>query len=807
MADFVVLATADWDHPLWTNKQHTAKALVEIGHRVLYVESLGIRPPRVDAADRTRILRRLRRMVQLPRQRQERLWVWSPPVLPGGHSGLGLRLNQLLLKGGLRCACRWLGFRDAILWTYNPLTKLYLDPGEFAGSVYHCVDRIQDQPGMPVAKIEANERHLSEAVDVVFATSPELQRHHQQWNPHTLLFGNVADHEHFSRARRCNEGDRPLPCPAAMGSLSRPRLLFMGAIDAYKLDLTLLLRIAQRHPEWNVVLIGPVGECDPSTDVAALADCSNVSLIGPVPYANLPVWLAHADLALLPLQLNGYTRHMFPMKFFEYLSAGLPVVATAIPSLEAHGDVAWLCAPEVDAFEQAIAGALSGQGPSLQHRLERAATQTYAARTDSMLRVLHQHGVLQMVGASSEVAQRSQRFPTVAFYIDSLKLGGAERVTLTWASWLQQLGWDVVVLTRKPATWDFYPIPAGVRRAVEPADPVWMRWLGPCPFPLRVMRLQRWLHRQKVTLTFGVTSLPAIKLLWASRLAAVPCVVSERNDPASKRIGLLWAVLRRLSYPWAALHLVQTKAAGSWLEHHLGVKSQLLLPNPVQWPLPRFAPCLDPQRWLAEAGTSSNDPVVLAVGTKSHQKGFDRLVRWWIPLALRDPLLQLVIVGIDQQPYHGCDQLGDLQALLEQHPELLDRLHFPGRVGNMHDWYARCQLFVLSSRYEGFPNVLLEAMAAGCCCVAADCSHGPADLITDGENGRLIADDAPDAEWVRCLEGLLSHPEERTRLAKQALAVRERYAPSRLRDSLITALRRVDAPVPTEVLAEGMLDD
>ena len=75
MADFVVLATADWDHPLWTNKQHTALALAAAGHRVLYVESLGIRLPRIAAADSARIFRRLRRLLQLPRKREERLWV------------------------------------------------------------------------------------------------------------------------------------------------------------------------------------------------------------------------------------------------------------------------------------------------------------------------------------------------------------------------------------------------------------------------------------------------------------------------------------------------------------------------------------------------------------------------------------------------------------------------------------------------------------------------------------------------------------------------------------------------------------
>ena len=114
------------------------------------------------ASDRTRIVRRLRRMLQLPRQRRERLWVWSPPVLPGGHSGRALCFNRRLLQAGLELVCRWLGFTNPILWTYNPLTSLYLDPEGFAGSVYHCVDRIQDQPGMPVARIEASEAGVVE---------------------------------------------------------------------------------------------------------------------------------------------------------------------------------------------------------------------------------------------------------------------------------------------------------------------------------------------------------------------------------------------------------------------------------------------------------------------------------------------------------------------------------------------------------------------------------------------------------------------------------------------------------------------
>ena len=114
---------------------------------------------------------------------------------------------------------------------------------------------------------------------------------------------------------------------------------------------------------------------------------------------------------------------------------------------------------------------------------------------------------------------------------------------------------------------------------VEPADGpgciAWVLWRfrsGVC--------LQRWLDAQNVGLAIGVTSLPAIKLLLATRLIGVPCVVSERNFPPSKRIGRIWSELRRLSYPWASLHLVQTQAVGEWMKTHLRLIGSCCFPIP-----------------------------------------------------------------------------------------------------------------------------------------------------------------------------------------------------------------------------------
>lgn len=389
MADFLLLSTADWDHPLWTNKQHVAISLAAAGHRVLYVDSLGLRPPRSGRADRQRILRRLWRGLRPPRRVRPRLWVLSPLVLPGGTSGPRLLLNRLLLALWLGAAQLMLGFRRPILWTYNPLTLEFL-PGYRGRIVYHCVDRIQAQPQMPAARIEAAEHGLCRRADVVFTTAPELQRMLAPLNPHTFFYGNVADYDHFSTAHRAGG---LLPPPKLL-ALPSPRIGFMGAIDGYKLDLPMLTALAQATPSWSYALIGPVAHGDPGTDVSALMALPNVHFFGAQAYADLPALLAGLDVALLPLQINDYTRHMFPMKFFEYLAAGRAVVATAIPSLRPFASVALLCPPDANAFQQAINRALAGEAPPLQDRLEVARMHTYQTRTDRMLENLQRLALL-----------------------------------------------------------------------------------------------------------------------------------------------------------------------------------------------------------------------------------------------------------------------------------------------------------------------------------------------------------------------------------------------------------------------------
>ena len=381
-ADIVLLATADWSNPFWTNKQHVAVELARRGHRVLYVDSLGLRRPSASRQDFGRIARRVARGLSRPRQVRERLWVWSPLVMPLQHVTAVRLLNRGSLRLGLALWSRWLGLRHDLLWTYNPMTTELFPTAGFDTVVYHCVDDIGAQRGMPTREIDAAEADLLALADHCFVTAEDLLQTRRTQCASIHYFPNVADFDHFSRAL-----ERETVVPSDLEALPRPRVGFVGAITDQKLDLALLKTLAEAHPEYSIVLIGKIGEGDPWTDVEPLRGLPNVHLLGPKPYELLPAYLKGVDVALLPSVMNRYTRGMFPMKFFEYLAAGCPVVGTRLPALHAFRHVADLAGTPAE-FVAAVERAVRGDGPPRAARLAAAREHTYERRTTRMMQLV-----------------------------------------------------------------------------------------------------------------------------------------------------------------------------------------------------------------------------------------------------------------------------------------------------------------------------------------------------------------------------------------------------------------------------------
>ena len=384
--DILLLSTADWDHPFWTNKQHVAVALAKAGHRVVYLESLGLRQPTLARQDRGRLIKRLRRFFISPRLVTPRLWVVSPLVLPGIRSRFLTLINRFLLSLTLLYVYLRLGFNCDVLWTYSPATTSYLNPRRFKHSLYHCVDDIGAQPKMPTLALDRLEFRTAANVEHVVVTTVALQKKLQGLCSSLHLMPNVVDYEHFAESSKASLQH----AKKLMQDIPKPIIGFVGAISSYKIDFNLLADVADARPDCSFVMIGAIGEGDSDTDVSELQLRNNIFFLGPQSYQNIPACMAFFDVAILPSRLNTYTEAMFPMKFFEYFAAGLPVVAVPIPSLSPYRQLLFLCDGS-DAFIRGLDDALASLVDS-QARIRRkalAGENTYVKRTNSMLLLLN----------------------------------------------------------------------------------------------------------------------------------------------------------------------------------------------------------------------------------------------------------------------------------------------------------------------------------------------------------------------------------------------------------------------------------
>lgn len=319
----LILANAEWDWETRVNCHHLAARLAR-ENDVFFVDTIGGRLPA--ARDLGKIARRLRRIVGGLRKIHPRLHVLSPFVLPIYKSGLLWRINTTILAWQVRRALS--SNAHPILWIFLPAyVGLVGKLGEKL-VIYYCVDEHSANPSVPAAQVIERELRLLKIADLVFTTSNTLYESKRPFNRNTHYLPNVADAEFFAQARR-PEIERV----ADLDAIPRPIAGFVGNVTAYKLDFDMIAAVAEQNPKWSFVFIGPIGRGDPSTDEAKLAALKNVFLLGPRPYDDLPRYLACFDVCLIPFQMNESTRGTLPMKFFEYLAAGKPVIATDLPTL------------------------------------------------------------------------------------------------------------------------------------------------------------------------------------------------------------------------------------------------------------------------------------------------------------------------------------------------------------------------------------------------------------------------------------------------------------------------------------------
>ncbi|WP_423605186.1 glycosyltransferase family 4 protein [Sphingomonas sp. MS122] len=304
----------------------------------------------------------------------------------------------------------------------------------------------------------------------------------------------------------------------------------------------------------------------------------------------------------------------------------------------------------------------------------------------------------------------------VAFVLSALEAGGAERVLSQIANAAIARGWRVTLITfDAPGDPIFHSIDPRVElvRLGLPSGGKALSRFGRSIRRLIALRRALSGRRFDVVLSF-LTKINVLTLLaMAGRRA--PVIVSERNNPDRQPAHPLWRVMIRRLYPHATAIVMLTERGKERLPDAERSRA-IVIPNPV--PSLPFRP--------REAGP----PQLVAVGRLTEQKGFDLLIQAFARIASRFPDWNLLIFG------EGPER-PRLEAMIREHG-LSGRAHLPGRTERHGEWINAASMFVLSSRYEGFANVIGEAMQAGLAVVAFDCDFGPSDMIEPEVSGILV---------------------------------------------------------------------
>ncbi|MFZ1752681.1 MAG: glycosyltransferase family 4 protein [Caldilineaceae bacterium] len=347
--------------------------------------------------------------------------------------------------------------------------------------------------------------------------------------------------------------------------------------------------------------------------------------------------------------------------------------------------------------------------------------------------------------------------------IGSLGPGGAEHVLSLMANDWAAKEIDITLITmddaiRKP----FFPlderitlVPLGISISASftPANIFVQLWKNIDA----LRRLRNTLHISRPDCVISFIEKMNVLTLLASKGLGIPIIVAERTNPRMYPNSRVWSILRRITYPWAKYVVVQTN--GVQMAYPVGIrKRSIVIPNPVPAPS-----AYQPEERL-------DDPLlpatIVSIGRLEFAKGHDLLIRAFASIAYQYPDWRIEIWG------EGVARQ-ELEELIRK-LKLENRVFLPGLTRDSSAVLRNAKLFVLPSRYEGFPNVLCEAMAHGLPVISYACDYGPSEIIQHSVDGILVPPEDISG-LADAMRQLIESPQERRRLANAATHLPQRF--------------------------------
>ena len=345
-----------------------------------------------------------------------------------------------------------------------------------------------------------------------------------------------------------------------------------------------------------------------------------------------------------------------------------------------------------------------------------------------------------------------------------MNMGGAQRVASILSNHWSQIGFSVTLIsTFTDEKISHYQINNNVS----------LKYLSDSPFFSKIKILNlfwKLFHLRRVIKSQNpdivISFLARVNVATTLSIIGIksPLIICERTWPpfASLNKNFFWAY--KILFKSVDKVIVQTEKSKTWLRENFSSSDVEVIPNPILYPLP-----IENEYSVSPSSFIINEKkIILASGRMHKVKQFDILIKAFSMVNEKFSDWNLVILGDGEERANLRRIVYDLK--------IENRVYFPGRVGNISKWYERSELFVLSSKVEGFPNVLLEAMSYGLPCISFDCNTGPSDMIQDGLNGILVDPEHKEEGLANAMCKMLSNEILRNNIANNSINTRDKYS-------------------------------
>jgi O-antigen biosynthesis protein len=314
--NIVILSSLPWSF-LRQRPQHIASKLAKKGHNILFFEN----PEFISSFS---VLQQKIKEKQLYEIKKVEENIWTVKLYLPHFMGRFASVKDEFCRLSFRYCLRKLNFHPdvAVFYTLHYYSLLKTLKSMNTKITFEFVDDITSFQEFAFDNYVRMEIDLIKSSSVCFATSQLLCGKVLKYNPNCVYLPNAMDFEHFNSAAKTTK-----IIPEDLSNLKHPVIGFIGALFEW-INVDLICKIAKNHPEYSILIVGPV-----NFGKNQLETCSNIFMVGTKPYESLPSYLSNIDVCLIPFKMNSITLHSNPIKMYEYLAAGKPVVSTALPEI------------------------------------------------------------------------------------------------------------------------------------------------------------------------------------------------------------------------------------------------------------------------------------------------------------------------------------------------------------------------------------------------------------------------------------------------------------------------------------------